>query len=86
MYAMQMDWNPGVDLVVRVGETTTRCTDETANAVHAEPAVAPDRATSERVGNRLTPALAWRVEHALFAVTLAAIGYLEALALLAEKV
>jgi len=86
MYAMQMDLYPGVDLVVRIGETTTDCKDEAANAVHAEPVIAPDRATSERGGNRWTPALAWRVEHALFAVTLAAIGYLEALALLAEAI
>ena len=86
MHAMQMDLNPGIDLVVRIGATTTGRADEAANAAHAERATALDRATSQRVGNRLTPALAWRVEHALFAVTLAAIGYLEALALLAEAV
>jgi len=86
MYAMHMDLNPGIDYAVRIGETTRGCTDEPSNAVPAERGVAMDRTPSERVGNRLTPAFAWRVEHALFAVTLAAIGYLEALALLADAI
>jgi len=86
MYAMHMDLDRRVDHGVRSGGSTRGCAGDAANAVSAERGIALERTTSERVRNRLTPAFAWRVEHALFAVTLAAIGYLEALALLADAI
>jgi hypothetical protein len=84
MLAAQVELNSGVDLVlVRIREATLSGT-EAANAALVDPGAARRRAANERFEESPIPALLWGLEHALFAVTLAAIGCMEVLALLAR--
>jgi hypothetical protein len=74
--------------LARVRETRTSYAGISGMAASVEPSHDSEQVTSERAGlhsssNRIHLRLGEQVEYALFAVTLAAIGYLEALALLA---
>jgi len=82
MLATQLELNSGVDLVlVRIREATIDGA-EAANAAVVEPGLAAG-AANERFEPSPVPALVWGMEHALFAISLATIGCMEALALLA---
>ena len=87
--AHTLDSNPAGDCcLARVRETRTSYAGISAMVAGVEPSPASERVMGERAGphspsNRIRLRLGEQVEYALFAVTLAAIGYLEALALLA---
>jgi len=84
-----LDSNPAGDCrLARVRETRTTHAGISAMVAGVEPSPDSERVTGERAGphspsNRIRLRLGEQVEYALFIVTLAAIGYLEALALLA---
>ena len=83
MYATQIVLNPGIDTaLVRIRAPRGPFAVEAANAAQIDPAMAPTRAQGAKAADR-SGAQAWSAEHALFALTLAAIGCLEALAVLA---
>lgn len=81
--------NPAGDCcLARVRETRTSYAGISPTVAGVEPSADSERVMGERAGphspsNRIHLRLGEQVEYALFAVTLAAIGYLEALALLA---
>ena len=81
--------NPAGDCcLARVRETRTSYAGTSAIGAGVEPSPASERVMGELAGphspsNRIRLRLGEHVDYALFAVTLAAIGYLEALALLA---
>jgi len=74
--------------LARVRETRTSHAGLSALVAGVEPSPDSERVTGERAGpdspsNRIHLRLGEQVEYAFFIITLAAIGYLEALALLA---
>lgn len=84
MHATQTEWNPGIDFIlVRIRDPKAARAVEAANAGQVDPEVAPARAQGGQAAGRANAPRPWSAEHALFAVTLAAIGCLEALAALA---
>jgi len=81
MLAAQVELNSGVDLVlVRIREAVARADPGPSAAAvdRCQVAVAAQEAAASA-----WPAFVWGIEHALFAVTLAAFGCLQMLALLA---
>jgi hypothetical protein len=84
MYATQIALSPEIDFVlVRIREPKTARAIEAANAAQIDPEIALERIQSGQGPGTADAGLGWRAEHALFVVTLTAIGCLEALALLA---
>jgi len=82
MLAAQVELNSGVDLVlVRIREAVARADPGPSPAAVERSEVAA--AAQEAAEVSAWPAFVWGIEHALFAVTLAAFGCLQMLALLA---
>ena len=87
-----LDFNPAADCsFVHVRETRTSCVGAPTPVTHVEPGLDPQRAANEGSCPRLRSngihfRLAAQLEHALFAVTLAASGFLYLGALLANPV
>ena len=82
MLAAQVELNSGVDLVlVRIREAVARADPGPSPAPVERTRIAA--AAQEPAQVSAWPAFVWGIEHALFAVTLAAFGCLQMLALLA---
>lgn len=82
MLAAQVELNSGVDLVlVRIREAVARADPGPGPAPVERTQVAA--AAQEAAEVSAWPAFVWGIEHGLFAVTLAAFGCLQVLALLA---
>ena len=83
MYATQIELRPRVDFVlVRIREPKAPQAIEAANAAHVDPEIALARTRSGQEPRRLHAAFVRGAEHVFFVAALAAIGCLEALALL----